>query len=609
MRTGFEVITQATGKAEFHIFSPNPSLSPTESLVKFTEDSTTETAAVLMGKLYYQDELKARLAQNSKQDFPSDAALALAIFQQYGAKGLEWLEGEFALVVFDPKQRRLFAMRDPLGNWPLYWVYNSQTVRVSTNLRLLAQRQSPASINLDFLASFLMFPYAGVELATEQTAYEGIKRILPGTIIALHLDGATILHCWDWMSRIQMLEDITPEEAGCQFLQLFRQAVKERIQFGKIASHLSGGMDSSSVVCIARDLLAAGKDKLFTLSLVYQMPSLRSETKYIQMVVEQGGAIAPHYVDGDAALDFQWFSEAIPEHDEPYSGLFHLAMEKVLVDVAHQLGVTTTLSGGGAELIVERNRLYLADLLHQGRWRVVLQEARQWAHARNMSLWSILRESAIAPLLPAFLQEGISPLLHRGYGRWPKLGLFQIPPWICPEFAQNYSLWSKALATMRQLKRYPVEQSFQQLGLQAAAGNWASWYVGAPLGIRISQPFLDPRLITYCLGLPKNLATIPGIAKPLLNVAMRGILPEPIRTRRLKVSFNEVYWTGLSQNLPHLEQMVEESRMNDLGIFDKRQLIQAMRQHALGIGDVRSGSQISRLLAAIAWFDQMKADR
>ncbi|MBD2296475.1 asparagine synthase [Anabaena sphaerica FACHB-251] len=602
MRTGFEVTLEATEKAEFHLFSP------ATSLVTFAQDSATEMAVVLMGRIYYQDDWKTRFPQAFPQNFASDAALALAIFQHYGAQGLEKLEGEFALVVFDAKESRLFALRDPLGNFPLYWTRHNQTTRVSTSLQLLAQRLPQAAINKDFLASFLMFPYAFVELATEKTAFEEIHRILPGNLLVLTPDGRTTkIWSWDWMKQIQPIENITPQEAGLQFLHLFRQAVKQRIQDEKTASHLSGGMDSSSIVCIARDLLAAETfpRKLITLSLVYQMRSLAGETDYIQMVVDQGGAIDPQYVDGDAALDFQWFTQELPTYDEPYPGLFHLAMEKVLVDVAAQQGVTAIMSGGGAELIVEGNRMHLADLMLQGHWNKALQEARQWANAKNQSLWSILYPFGIEPLIPPLLREGLPAFIRRGYGHWPKLGSFTIPPWILPDFAQQHDMWGKALATIGDINRYPVEESLNLLGLRASAGNWAAWNLAAPLGIRICQPFLDPRLITYCLSLPRELREIPGVPKPLLQVAMGGILPEPIRTRRFKGNFNEVYWQGLAKNLPNLEEMVAQSQIDELGIFDKQQLIQAMRQHAVGIGDVRSGSRISSSLAAIAWFDQM----
>ncbi len=433
-----------------------------------------------------------------------------------------------------------------------------------------------------------------------------ISRFLEGgTLLALYPDNrVTKIWSWDWLKQIQPIENITLPEAGSQFIHLFRQGIAERSKNGKIASHLSGGMDSSSVVCIARDLLPP--EKLITLSLVYQIRSLAGETDYIQMVIAQGGAIALYYLDGDAALDFQWFIDQIPEHDEPYPGLFHLAMEKVLVDLASQLGVTTIFTGGGSELITEGNRYHLADLIRQGHWNTALRTARQWSQAKNQSLWSILHQFGIEPLLPLVLREGIPTSLRRGYGSWPKLGSLAIPPWVLPDFARKYEMRHKAEATIHQLNQYPVEQSFNLLGLQTACGNWASWYLAASLGIQISQPFLDPRLIIYCLSLPRELREIPGIPKPLLQEAMKGILPEPIRTRRFKRNFNEVYWKGLRQNLPDLEEMVRQSSIDELGIFDKSQLIQVMRQHAIGIGDVRSGSRISSSLALIAWFDQMK---
>ena len=603
MRTGFEVILETDRKAKFHLFRSQQ--FPQNSLITFAQDSTTGIEVVLMGRIYYQDDLKNHFPEAFQQDLASDAALVLAIFRDYGSKALEQLEGEFALVIFDRQQQCLLAMRDPLGNYPLYWISNGKTLRVSTNLRLLAQQSPPASINRDFLASFLMFPYAYVELATEQTAFEGIRRLLPGHLLALYPDRRiTKIWSWDWLQQIQPREHITLAEAGSQFTHIFRQAIAERIKNGKIASHLSGGMDSSSVVCIARDLLPP--EKLTTLSLVYRIRSLVGETDYIQMVVEQGKAIAPHYLDGDAALDFQWFTDQIPEHDEPYPGLFHLAMEKVLVDLASGLGVTTIFTGGGSELITEGNRYHLADLIRQGHWNKALQIARQWSQAKNQSLWSILHQLGIEPLLPLVLRGGISTTLRGGYGSWPKLGSFDIPPWILPDFARKYGMGDKAAATIKQLSQYPVEQSFNLLGLRASSGNWADWYLAAPLGIHISEPFLDRRLITYCLSLPRELREIPGVPKPLLQEAMKGILPEPIRTRQFKRNFNEVYWKGLEQNLPDLEEMVHQSSIDELGIFDKSQLIQVMGQHAIGIGNVRSGSRISSSLALIAWFDQTK---
>jgi asparagine synthase (glutamine-hydrolysing) len=182
---------------------------------------------------------------------------------------------------------------------------------------------------------------------------------------------------------------------------------------------------------------------------------------------------------------------------------------------------------------------------------------------------------------------------------------FAIPPWISPDFARDCQLWCQARAIMSGLSQYPVEQAFNHLGLRSAVGNWPDWYLAAPLGIHISRPFLDSRVIAYCFSLPREVREVPGVSKPLLQEAMAGILPESIRTRRLKANFNEVYWRGLVQNLPDLEEMVRQSAIDDLGIFDKGKFIEAMRQHALGVGDIRSGSRITSSLAVIAWFDRL----
>jgi asparagine synthase (glutamine-hydrolysing) len=107
------------------------------------------------------------------------------------------------------------------------------------------------------------------------------------------------------------------------------------------------------------------------------------------------------------------------------------------------------------------------------------------------------------------------------------------------------------------------------------------------------------------MGLPRDVKEIPGMVKPVLQTGMRGVLPEAIRTRRDKRSFNDIYWLGLSKHLPQLEVMVRNSRISELDVFDGSQLIQVMRQATVGIGDMPAISRINTTLALIAWFDQM----
>jgi asparagine synthase (glutamine-hydrolysing) len=606
MNVGFEIAAREDGCAEFRRFDPSRGAAG-PALVTFAEDPRTGDAAALIGSLYYRDELEARLPDGAVCPSDSDAALALAAFH-HGS--LEGLEGEFALVVWDRARRRLIAMRDPLGSWPLYRSTSGGVVMVGTRLLPLARRQGVGP-DPDFLASFLMGPRLFAEYPGEATAFRGVRRIAPGTITALSPDGRVeVLSRWDWMERAHATGGLTPEEASKEYARLLRAAVGQRIGRGRVAAHLSGGMDSSSVVCVARDLMAAGvgRGPLATLSMVYKSQGLAGERAYIDLVVGQGGPIEPHLLDGDSAPHFQWFGEDIPAHDEPYGGLFHLGMSKLLVDGAERSGATRVLTGLWAECLLEKNLHYLADLLRCGRWVSALAEARRWARTSNRGPASVLYRHGIEPLLPAALADGLGPMLRRGYGRWPKPGQFAVPPWVRADFARAFDMVRKGRETYRAAHGRPVGQSTDLWSLRATGGDWTSWYLAAPRGIHTSHPFCDPRLTVFCLGLARDVRQRPGVVKPLLVSAMKGVVPDPISSRRVKQGFNDVYWEGLARSLPKLEEMVRGSRIRDLGLFDEGSLIRAMRQHAVGIGDEMAGDRINSSLALIAWYDRIDED-
>src|SRR5262249_19091193 len=138
--------------------------------------------------------------------------------------------------------------------------------------------------------------------------------------------------------------------------------------------------------------------------------------------------------------------------------------------------------------------------------------------------------------------------------------------------------------------------------IESGIGNWASWFLAAPHGMQISHPFRDTRLVRYCLGIPEHFRAIVGQRKPVLREAMRGILPEAIRTRPAKCHFNPVYWGGLARHLRPLRDMVQSSRC-DIGIFCKTELLRVMEQAAMGTGDAVACERINKSLAWIAWFD------
>ena len=558
---------------------------------------------ILQGRIYYLADLKKSF--HLSEDNP--LSLIAELYQKQGDQALAQLEGEFALVIGDRREKRLILCRDPMGNYPLYWRENANGITVSSRLKQLVP-PGERTLNKAYLAQYLSYSFAFTELPKPETIYDHCYRLLPGQILALSIGKPhQILFHNHLLANLTPITDITPQEAGKQFRQLLSQAITERCQFGKIGAHLSGGMDSSAVVCLANQ-----QTNLTTLSLVYQLKTLVKETDYIQLILDQQPDLNSVLINGDRLLDFQWFDQPMPDHDEPYAGLFHLAIETALAQKAAALGLNTVLTGSGAEIVAEANHYGLADQLHQGHWQAVWQKSQQWAIASNQNRWTILTEFALKPLLPNGLRFSPRTLLHQGVGSWPHLGSYDIAPWICPQFRRDQQLWSINRGLINQLRTPPIERSLDKLALNCLAGVWANWYLNNPLGIHIAQPFLDPRVIQFCLGLPASIRDQPGVKKPLMQLAFADILPAKILLRKYKANFNEPYWKGLNQNLEGLKQLVRRSSLSQADpsspIFNPRIFNDCLESHGVGIGDVGSGSHLCRALALMAWETSIHSD-
>lgn len=611
MHVGFSVISVGRD-VEFRLFSHHGGERP--SLV--TVEQTPHYTAVLMGRLYYRRELVATLDSPLSRDFfepreSNAAALALAAYLRFGTDGIARLEGDFALVIWDAKTNRLLAARDPMGGYPLFWTENNGEIAFSTAMRPLLERLPRRSLNLDYVAEFLMLPSSDVqELGCESCAFEGIRRVLAGSVVNICIPGGRIEQhrFWNWLESIVDPGTDRLEVLSEQFADLLRRAVRERL-CGRTAAHLSGGMDSTGVALLARDVMddGHGKPPLHTVSLVYeQLPGLARETPHLEAVLQQQKGIAAHRVAADQLLDFDGFTDP-PLHDEPWAGLPWLGTGRALVEAGAQERVTSILTGEGADQIVNVPPFYIVDALRRGRIREAWRDASQFASANTCSVWSILRPFCVISFLPAWARGGVGVFLRRGYANWKNQNEYTIAPWIRPSFARHHALRSRAIEHLHHLYSFcrPTRLSVALSTITRKNGDWMRWYVAAPQGMMIAHPFLDPRVVCFGLGVLTRFRGEPGRAKPLLAEAMRGLLPDSIRNRRRKGNFNEPYFLGLARNLPQLEALVRHAPIDDLGLFDKDILVECLHQAAQGITSASGARALSRLnlsLAFIQWF-------
>ncbi|HVS37261.1 MAG TPA: asparagine synthase-related protein [Gemmataceae bacterium] len=584
MQVGFAVVI-LNEQAEFQFFGRRP--EDPRSLVSHARQGRLH--AVLMGRLTYRSELVKQLPpETASADMPDDAALALAAYRCWGPAGLTRLEGCFALVVWDGDKKHLLGSRDPRGGYPLFWTKHPEGLAFGTCLRPLLQLLPRRSLNLDYLAEFLALPGAALsEPATPQCAYEGVYRVSPGAAVQARAAEGQVREqrYWDWQQR--MIDPGTGrlEEVGELVADGLRRAVAEQLR-GRVASHLSGGMDSTAVALLARDALgqAPGRPPLHAVSLVFErLDGLSRETPYVESALGQAGLV-PHRVRGDDLLDYDGFVNP-PQHDEPWAGLFRANLLGKMVQAAVGVGADTLLTGYGAEAVIDQAPHHLADLLRRSRLLSAWRDAKAWGLAKNRSAWSFLWKFGVAPLLPA---------------AWRPHKPGAVAPWIRPEFTRSQALRQRALRHLKPAHRSSTVAAAIAM-LQSTHGDCLSWYAAAPHGLAHVHPFLDTRFASLCLGIQSRFRQDPRSQKPLLACAMRDVLPEAIRNRRSKGHYNALVHRGLARNLPFLETLIREAPVDDLGVFDKEVLIQHLHQTSLGYMPTGMLDKLNLTLAWLRW--------
>src|SRR5690349_11251421 len=162
---------------------------------------------VFMGRLHYRAEPLAWLRSRGggvEACRTNDAALCAALYVEGGVSRLERLEGDFVLVVVDDADRRLIALRSPLGIYPLFWTQSREEIVLSTSIRPLAEHLPSLEFDDAYAADFLASPLASVmEVPAERCAYRGVRRLLPGHLLEVRTanDSATTRRYWEWRAE------------------------------------------------------------------------------------------------------------------------------------------------------------------------------------------------------------------------------------------------------------------------------------------------------------------------------------------------------------------------------------------------------------------------
>ena len=297
-----------------------------------------------------------------KKKGASDAELILSAYEIWGTDCLQKLIGDFSFCIWDGNQRQLFCARDPFGIRSFFYYFDGRRFLCGSEIRQLLQYpEIPNTLNEMYIADYLTSnpAYGQAPLGTEITPYQKVLRLPPRHFLIVQETGVCKKQYWDINPKLTIFYK-NDEEYAKHFLELFQEAVRCRLRGkGPVWADLSGGLDSSSIVCMAQILSRNHKFPdidLETFSVIYDDLAECDERSFIEAVVNQYGSYA-NYMSGDDFWILRDFPENLSYFDEPTTGLLLAARQKAFSTELFKKGVRIVIRGHGGDHVLARKSL------------------------------------------------------------------------------------------------------------------------------------------------------------------------------------------------------------------------------------------------------------
>jgi len=529
------------------------------------------------GRLDNRDELRAKLHSPLPKEIP-DAEIALAAYRRWGIDFLERLIGDYALALWDENAGRLILARDPCGPRPLFYYTNSRTLVWASRLSVL---MNLPSVNLEVEDEYVA-SYLSRELSPELTPYKGFHGLAPGSCLIARRGAGEFQIRKFWKLDLQReIRYKTDREYEEQFRHLFREAVKCRLRVdGPVWAQLSGGLDSSSIVCMADEVLESGEasaTRLETVSYVYDEARTSDEREFIQ-TVEAKRARPGILIREDDYPALGSFPDLTRLEFPDYLDCFADRHQALCLAMRDDNARVLLTGHGGDELLCATGNPApaLADLLRRGRLITLHESLKQWSAFLKRPYLDLFVKEAVCSLLPESLRA-----------RWAIKPDLRLPPWYDTEFAIRMNLSDRNLPWHLANYADPIARD-QAIGFEAASRTAARASYRSHGIIEVSHPFLHRPLVEFLQAIPFDQRLRPNETRSVLRRSLKGLLPEKILRRKTKGGPDEAFLIAIGREWHRLLPILRESRACARGYLDSKRFMTAMER-------ARHGCQMYRV--------------
>ena len=487
------------------------------------------------GEIYNYLEIRQKLERDG-YTFKSrtDTEVILAAFDKWNTDCVYQFNGMWALVIYDKKENVIFCSRDRYGVKPFYyWAAPDQTVYFGSEIKQFIDLPGwKAQINPQRVYDYLAF---GLTHHTDETLFKNVFELKKGHSMHLTLNNIKVeetgrLPASQWYELNPLTFSGSFEEARVEFKNLFIDSVKLRLRADvPVGSCLSGGLDSSAIVCVMNNLLLEKKSSSLQQTFsAYNEVEQYNERKWVDIVVNATNVES--YYEYPSLNDLFDSLESITwHHDEPFNGT-GIYLQWCVFRLAASNNVKVILDGqGGDELLAGYSSFFpprLAGLLKSGQlfnfWKEI--NAIKKLHGFSMTASSIRVANM---LLPNFIRRSFLNLLntHDPAPKWLNMEILMASP------SNPYLSLDGSTKNIQAMSKLQLNSTHLPTLL-----HWEDRDSMAH-SIESRCPFLDYRLVEFALGLPDEFKLSNGLTKRVLRDGMSGILPDPIRDRINKLGF------------------------------------------------------------------------
>lgn len=507
------------------------------------------------GEIYNYIELREVLAGKGYTfRSNSDTEVIIKAYEEWGEKCVEYFNGMWSFCIVDLSKKKIFCSRDRFGVKPFYYYYDGTNFIFGSEIKQLLEypfikRYANERAIYEFLA------FSAVEYC-EETFFQYIKKLMHGHNLAINIENMQLDIKKYYNPKFSINQNISFDEASRKFGDLLYDSIKLQLRSDvEVGSCLSGGLDSSSIVCIMNNILKTdAKSSIQSTFSTHFSEKEANELTYMQEVINKTGVSAKFIEPAKEDL-INDLRKIIWHQDEPFSSTSIFAQWSVF-KLVNQNKVKVMLDGQGADEqlagYIPLTIYYLEELKKKNQYNKYFWETIKYVSNHLDINWEVVLNGKLSSYISKIRKNSISTSNYE---------------WINSDLTNSYkdiSVYPKYFQQRVFDEKEVLNNTLYQMTFNTNVQSLLHYEDRNSMAFSVESrvPFLDHRLVEFVFSLPSNYKINSGNTKAILRKSMEGIIPEKIRTRKSKLGFAtpEKSWQKTILR-PQIEQALQDEKI------------------------------------------------